>query len=78
MSLVFFREGLGSFFGTVGGPIKDPDPAKPKYRERTKPAPEKMTFKIKPPKKGTGYGYIIQNFSYILLRSVVALVVFQI
>lgn len=60
MRIVFYREGLGSFYGTLGGPIKDPDPNKPKYRERTKPPSEKANFKVNPAKKGTGYGYIIR------------------
>ncbi|CAF4707589.1 unnamed protein product, partial [Rotaria magnacalcarata] len=50
-------EGLGSFFGTIGGPVKDTDPAKSKYREKTKPPSEKANFKVNPPKKGTGFGY---------------------
>ncbi|CAF0948500.1 unnamed protein product [Rotaria sp. Silwood1] len=50
-------EGLGSFYGTIGGPIKDTDPTKSKYRERTKPPSEKPNVKIIPPKQGTGYGY---------------------
>ncbi|CAF1195611.1 unnamed protein product [Rotaria sordida] len=50
-------EGLGSFYGTIGGAIKDVDPTKAKYREQTKPPSEKPNFKVNPPKKGTGYGY---------------------
>jgi hypothetical protein len=61
-----FSEGLGSFFGTLGGPIKDLDPTKPKYRERSKPASEKSNFKIRPPKQGTGYGYV--SFVNIVYR----------
>ncbi|CAF1255227.1 unnamed protein product [Rotaria magnacalcarata] len=50
-------EGLGSFFGTIGGGIKDLDPSKSKYREEKKAPHEKSNFKVNPPKKGTGYGY---------------------
>ncbi|CAF0774407.1 unnamed protein product [Adineta steineri] len=50
-------EGLGSFYGTLGGPIMDLDPTKSKYREQTKPPAEKSNFKTNPAKKGTGYGY---------------------
>jgi hypothetical protein len=52
------REGRGSFYGTIGGAIKDVDPTKAKYREETKPPKEKSNFKTNPSKKGTGYGYI--------------------
>jgi len=51
---------LGSSYGTIGGVIKDIDPTKPKYHERTKPPSEKLNFKVNPPKKGTGYGYAIR------------------
>jgi hypothetical protein len=54
---------LGSFYGTIGGAVKDIDPTKAKYYERKKPASEKSNFKIRPPKKGTGYGYAIRIFS---------------
>ena len=57
-SLIYCSEGLGSFYGTIGGDIKDIDPTKPKYRERTKPPIEKANFKTNPLKKGTGYGYV--------------------
>ena len=40
--------------------MKDPEPNKPKYRERSKPPSEKANFKANPPKKGTGYGYVIE------------------
>ncbi|CAF0752051.1 unnamed protein product, partial [Didymodactylos carnosus] len=50
-------EGLGSFYGTFQGPIKDIDPTKSKYRERPKKVAEKINFKVNPSKKGTGYGY---------------------
>ncbi len=63
---VFYSEGLGSFFGTIGGPIKDTDPTKPKYRERTKPPSEKANFKANPAKKGTGYGYKIPISYWII------------
>ncbi len=59
--LYFCREGLGSFYGTIGGAIKDTDPTKAKYRDQTKPPSEKSNFKVNPPKKGTGYGYAIRN-----------------
>ena len=52
----FFREGRGSFYGTLGGPIKDLDPTKPKYRAISKPPAEKSNFKVNPSRKGTGYG----------------------
>ena len=66
--LCFRREGLGSFFGTIGGPVKDTDPTKPKYRERTVPPHEKSNFKIIPPKQGTGYGYVVLNFHVMMLN----------
>ena len=50
------REGLGSFFGTLGGAVKDLDPTKAKYRDQPKPSPEKPNFKTNPSKTGTGYG----------------------
>ena len=53
-----FREGLGSFFGTIGGGIADPEPSKPKYRDRIKPTPEKSNFKVNPMKEGSGYGCV--------------------
>ena len=54
---LFSSEGLGSFFGTIGGAVKDTDPTKAKYRERVKPPTEKPNVKANPPKKGSGYGY---------------------
>ena len=50
-------EGLGSFFGTIGGPVRDNDPTKAKYRDRVKPPTEKPNVKANPGKKGSGYGY---------------------
>ncbi|CAF0724331.1 unnamed protein product [Rotaria sp. Silwood1] len=50
-------EGLGSFYGTIGGAVKDLDPSKAKYRAQAKPPSEKSNFKVNPSKKGTGYGY---------------------
>lgn len=50
-------EGLGSFYGTIGGTVKDTDPTKAKYREQAKPPAEKANVKVNPAKKGTGYGY---------------------
>jgi len=47
-------EGLGSFFGTFQGPIKDIDPTKSKYREKSKYEAEQINFKVNPSKKGTG------------------------
>jgi hypothetical protein len=55
---LYFSEGQGSFYGTIGGGIKDLDPTKAKYREQVKPPKEKSNFKTNPSKKGTGYGYI--------------------
>lgn len=52
-----FSEGLGSFYGTIGGTVKDTDPTKAKYREQAKPPAEKANVKVNPAKKGTGYGY---------------------
>ena len=54
-------EGRGSFYGTLGGAIRDLDPTKPKYREKPKPVVEKSNFKVSPSKKGTGYGYVSPN-----------------
>lgn len=56
--LVISREGQGSFFGTIGGAIRDLDPSKAKYREAEKPPKEKSNFKVNPSKRGTGYGYV--------------------
>jgi hypothetical protein len=55
---VYFSEGSGSFYGTLGGAIHDLDPTKPKYRQHEKPTKEKPNFKTNPSKKGTGYGYV--------------------
>lgn len=55
---ISFSEGRGSFYGTLGGAIRDLDPTKSKYREKPKPVVEKSNFKVSPSKKGTGYGYV--------------------
>jgi len=59
---------LGSFYGTIGGAIKDTDPTKAKYHDRVKPPSEKTNFKVNPSKKGTGYGYVIRFSHWILLK----------
>lgn len=46
--------GAGNFHGTFGGKM---EAMKAGVREQPKRAPEPRNFTIKPPKKGTGYGY---------------------
>lgn len=74
---LYFREGLGSFYGTLSGPILDPDPSKAKYREKAKAEHEKSNFKVNPPKKGTGYGYVMKIRYGILLNGFVCIIVIR-
>ena len=53
------REGFGSTYGTFAGKIEY---FSAKQKEGKPHEPEKPNIKTNPPKKGTGYGYILFLF----------------
>ena len=56
LKTLFFREGLGSTFGTFGGKT---DYFSRKEKEGKPYEHEKPNVKTNPPKKGTGYGLVL-------------------
>ena len=55
MLLVGFRCGIGSYYGTMSGPVAALSPQVKQAKEYKAPG---KNFYTNPGKKGTGYGYV--------------------